>query len=77
MFVRALGSEVQTAAYLTEVLCPEIADINCSRWGVPPRLWEELVTERNKKSLRQLAKEYETSYEAVRRALKANSSSNP
>ena len=54
----AVGSEVQTIAYLTEVLCPEIADINCSRWGVPPRLWEELVKERNRKTLRQLARDY-------------------
>jgi len=41
----ALDSRVQTVAYLTEVLCPEIVDINCSRWRVPPRLWRELIEE--------------------------------
>ena len=74
----ALGSEVQNAAYLTEVLCPEIADINCSRWRIPPRVWGKLVKERNEKtSLRNIAKEYGASHEAVKRVLRAIDLSNP
>ena len=65
----ALGFEVQTTAYLTEVLCPEIADINCHRRGVHPRLWEKLVKERNTKTLRELSKDYCASHETVRRTI--------
>ena len=73
----ALASEVQTEAYLTEVLCPKIKDINCSPWGVPPRLWEKLLKERHSKPLRELAKDYDVSHEAVRRVLRVIDLLNP
>ena len=38
--------------------------------GVPPSLWPELAELANTQSLRQLARHFGTSHEAVRRALK-------
>ena len=63
-----LFEEVQIA-YLVELLCPQISEIAYSRWGMPPRLWKQLIKERNNKSLRGIAREYGVSYETVRRVL--------
>lgn len=68
----ALGSELQYA-YLTEMLCPDISNIKFSKWVIPHRFWQQLIIDwKNGKSLRSLAREYNTSYEAVRRVLKDN-----
>ena len=59
---------MKTVAYLTAVLCAQIADIDYSRWCVPPGLWKPLVKKRNRnrKSLRELARECSVSHEARR-----------
>ena len=59
----------QSVAYLTELLCPDIADISCSRWRVHPMVWGKLVKERNTKTLRELSKDYCASHETVRRTI--------
>jgi len=65
----AHGSEVQLTAYIVEILCPQVNEI-----GVIPRKLSasqqaEVTKNPSKKSLRQLAKEYGVSHEAIRRTI--------
>ncbi len=60
---------VQYIAYLVEVLCP--ASNQLPKWTrkIDPSLWSELVDKCKDWSLRQVAKEYGISHEAVRRTI--------
>ena len=62
---------VQYTAYLLEVLCPSKPQPIESRFKLSTATWHALIEQRKSNSLRQLAKEYGVSYEAVRRTLKA------
>jgi hypothetical protein len=64
------GSNVQHTAYLLEILYPAISQ-PVTTYKLPCRLWKELAKRHSTQSLRQLAKEYGVSHEAVRRALAA------
>ena len=64
----ALDSEVQLA-YLVELLCPHIADIAYFRRSISPKLWSQLIKQRDDNSLRKLAKRYGISHGAVRRII--------
>ena len=55
---------------LTLGLYPVFADIPTNtRLRIPPYLWPELAERHKTESLRQLAKEYGVSHEAIRRTL--------
>jgi Zn-dependent peptidase ImmA (M78 family) len=51
-------------------LFPVVSEIpeNCTS-KIPEHLWPEIIEQRKTKSLRQLAKDYGVSHEAVRRTL--------
>jgi len=66
----ALGSEVQIA-YIVELLCPEVKDIFISLRKLSVSQQAQIIRKHGEKSLRELAREYGVSYEAVRRVLKA------
>jgi len=56
---------------LTLGLYPVIAAVpQKTNYKIPQHLWPEIAKERKTKSLRQLAKEFGASHEAVRRTLK-------
>ena len=65
----ALGSEVQTA-YLTEIICPQIAYISIIVNKLSSPEQDEIIKKHNINSLRKLAKEYQVSYETIRRTIK-------
>ena len=65
---------MQYIAYLVEVLCPTRNQLPKWNGKIDPSLWPELVDKCNVGSLRQAAKEYGISHEAVRRILNATSS---
>lgn len=67
--ILALGSEVQFA-YLVEVLYPQVGDISVSPWKLSLATRVQIIKKRNKRSLRELAKEYNVSYETIRQAVK-------
>jgi len=62
----ALDSQVQPA-YIVEVLCPKINEIHISSRKLSAALQGEIILKLGKRSLRELAKEYNISYETVRR----------
>ncbi len=63
------GSYLQ---YLDQGLFPVVSQIPINgSLKVPEHLWPELVEQHKTKSLRQLAKQYGVSHEAVRRTLAA------
>jgi len=64
----ALNSEVQTA-YIVELLCPQINNIAFSPRKLSNIQQLEIIENKGKKSLRELAREYGISYESVRRTI--------
>jgi hypothetical protein len=71
LFQWALDSRVQTA-YIVEILCPKINEIYISPKKLSALQQTEIIHEIGKKSLRELAREYDISYETVRRITKRN-----
>jgi DNA-binding winged helix-turn-helix (wHTH) protein len=67
---RDSGPEVQYIAYLVEALCQLSPNLIVSRYRLHPSLWPEVAQRHTTHSLRQLAREYGVSHEAVRRTLK-------
>lgn len=64
----ASESEVQHTQYLTEVLCPLAESFAVSRAKLHPSMRPRIAERRRSRSLRQLAREYGVSHEAIRRA---------
>jgi len=64
----ALGSELQLA-YLTEVLCPQIAEIYITRFGIHPSMHGEVIEKSKCQTVRGIANEYGVSHETVRRTV--------
>ena len=64
----ALGSKLQSA-YIVELLCPEINQIRKSPKKLSSLQKKEIIQKLGKKSLRELATEYDVSYETVRRMI--------
>jgi len=62
----ALGSSVHNA-YIVEILYPQINEIRISTRKLSVLQQEEIIQKLGKRSLRELAKEYNVSYETVRR----------
>ena len=66
----AQGSEMRIA-YLVELLCPHIKDINITRLGIHPfSLRGRSIKKRKYKTLRESTKEYGVSHETVKRTIK-------
>ena len=65
------GSEVRYTAYDITALCPQIKPAAVSRSRIPRSAWPEPSEHNQTKTLRELAKDYGVSHEAVRRALKS------
>jgi orotate phosphoribosyltransferase-like protein len=59
-------------AYIVEILCPQINEIGISPLKLSTLQQREIIQEIGLKSLRELAREYNVSYETVRRIIKRN-----
>ena len=68
----ALGCEVQSSAYIVELLYPQVNEIGVSLRRLSASQQAQITRKQSKKSLRELAKQYRVSYEMVRRVLKNN-----
>jgi hypothetical protein len=68
---RALGSRVHYA-YIVEILCPKINKIRVLPKKLSAFQQKEIIQRLGNKSLRELAGEYNVSYETVRRTRKRN-----
>jgi len=69
---RALASEVQIA-YSVEILYPNIKEITASTRKLSISQQAQIRKNLSKKSLRQLAREYDVSREAIRRTINKQS----
>ncbi len=65
----ASGSEAQLTAYIVELLCPQVNEIGVFPRKLSASQQAEVTKNPSKKSLRQLAKEYGVSHEAIRRTI--------
>jgi len=65
----ALAFKVQRPACLVEVICPQITGITVFTSNLSTSQRTRIIKDRRNKSLRTLAKEYDISYETVRRVL--------
>jgi hypothetical protein len=67
----ALGSNVHNA-YIVEILCPKISEICVLPRKLSVLQQKEIIQKMGQVSLRKLAREYNVSYETVRRIRKRN-----
>jgi len=56
-------------AFLTEALCPQVGEIGISLRKLSTSQQAQVITNSSKRSLRQLAREYGVSHEAIRRVI--------
>jgi len=68
----ALGCEVQSSAYIVELLYPQVNEISISARKLSTSQQVKITKSHGKKSPRELAKQYRVSCEMVRRVLKNN-----